>query len=302
VAPGIARGPWGAGGNAGGERTWIAPETGPRGFFAGTDVSRWRVPAELDPGNYAEVPDSEEWRSWRTELTAHAADGASFPIAITRSVRIGQRQPRDPAGVLRLELRTTLHNVGPAAIDRRLGLWNIVQVPSALPGTILIPLASNGKAAALRPYFVDLPRGVLRADKDILYLKAHGGARYKVGLPAASCAGCIAHLRPSRAGSEERFVCLRFTVDAAETYLDKPKHDPRSEAENGDPLQAYNDPGREECAFSEIEAHAPTVRLAPAESQSFLMEMFLATAPAAGMTELAEMLLSRPLDRTLLFS
>jgi len=37
--------------NAGGQRTWLAPELWPLGFF-GTGESDWAVPPELDPGSY----------------------------------------------------------------------------------------------------------------------------------------------------------------------------------------------------------------------------------------------------------
>jgi hypothetical protein len=37
--------------NAGGQRTWLAPEAGPRGLF-GRSEQEWKVPPPLDPGSY----------------------------------------------------------------------------------------------------------------------------------------------------------------------------------------------------------------------------------------------------------
>ena len=79
---------WADGGNAGGARTWIAPEGGPRGFFFGPDGASWDVPPEIDPGAYTPCPVDDGWLSFRNELTARAADGARFPIAITRSLKL----------------------------------------------------------------------------------------------------------------------------------------------------------------------------------------------------------------------
>ncbi len=43
---------WADGGNAGGQRTWIAPEGGPSGFFNSPDGTRWNVLPDLDPAHY----------------------------------------------------------------------------------------------------------------------------------------------------------------------------------------------------------------------------------------------------------
>ena len=87
VPPRVSRGAWDAGGNAGGQRTWIAPESGSRGFFFAPDGAQWGVPAEIDPGNYTTASAEEGWLSWRSAFTARAAHGARFPVAITRSMQ-----------------------------------------------------------------------------------------------------------------------------------------------------------------------------------------------------------------------
>ena len=287
VAPRVSRGAWEAGGNAGGQRTWIAPEAGPRGFFFSADGSPWGVPAEIDPGNYAPAAAEEGWLSWRSAFTARAADGARFPIAITRSMRIARRpEEPDDGPVLCIRFRHTLENTGSAPIDRRIGLWCVVQVPSELAGTILIPTRVETPAAAVRPYFGALPPGVLRAAGGVAYLKALGGRKYKVGVSSAESDGRIAFLGRSRTGTGRILVALRFPVDPSAAYLDKPSHGPEAEELNGDPVQAYNDPGRNENAFSEIEAHAPALVLAPGACQSFEIDMTIASADESAISKI----------------
>ncbi|MCX7037580.1 MAG: hypothetical protein NT005_00295 [Spirochaetes bacterium] len=273
---------WRDGGNAGGARTWIAPEGGPHSFFFSANGTRYDVPRELDPGDYQPAPADEGWIAFRNACTARAADGAVFSLAITRSMRIEERQlaqapERTPA--VRALFRHEIENTGSAPIDRRLGLWFIAQVPSEKTGTILIPLREGAPAGSVHPYFGELPPGVLRVSGHMALLKALGGQKYKIGVSAQAAAGGIAFVRPSRTGTDWILVSLGFAVDRSGGYLDRPSHGPEAESSGGDAVQAYNDPGTDHLAFSEIEAHAPAATLGPGERQSFQIEMTIAARP-----------------------
>jgi hypothetical protein len=272
VAPRFSARDWDDGGNAGGQRTWIAPELGPRGFF-GREVAGWRVPPELDPAAYAPVPEGREdegWHAWRTTLGARAADGCGFPIAITRAVRLGDEQPPGKGVVLRAELRTTLENTGQEPIEGRVGLWNIVQVPAVHRGLITIPLRPGTASEAVHPYFAPLPRGVLAMRRSSAHLRVQGGTRYKVGVSTAAAMGEIGFVGRSRMERGRIRVSLECPVDPRGLYLDRPPLETeRGQQGPGDALQAYSDSGTGAMAFAEIEAHAPAVTLAPGERQVF---------------------------------
>jgi hypothetical protein len=263
VAPEFSERGWANGGNAGGQRTWLAPELGPGGFF-GPDVGHWRVPPELDPGAYAPVPATEGWHAWRTRLLARAADGKQYPVAVTREVRIDDPQSAAPIPVLRIRFRHAVENIGATPIDKRVGLWCIAQVPSDHAAAILIPLRGGIRSDGIRPYFEELPPGALRITRGLAYLRAQGGTRYKVGAPPAVAAGGIAFIGRSRLGPGRVLVCLQFPVD------------PTGAPGPGDAVQAYNDPGLGALAFSEIEAHAPAMALGPGERQEFEIVMTVA--------------------------
>lgn len=272
VAPRFSTRAWDDGGNAGGQRTWIAPELGPRGFF-GRNVADWRVPRELDPAAFVPVPEGrgdEGWHAWRTTLVARAADGSAFPIAITRAVRLGDGRPPGRGAGLRAELRTTLENTGQVSIDGRIGLWNIVQVPSDRRGLITISLRPGTAAEAVQPYFAPLPRGVLTMRRDAAHLGVQGGMRYKVGVSATAATGTIRFVGRSRTGRGRFRVSLECPVDPRGLYLDRPPLETaRGEQGPGDAIQAYCDSGLGAMAFAEIEAHAASVTLAPAGRQVF---------------------------------
>ena len=273
---------WSEGGNAGGARTWIAPEAGPRGFFFSADGARWGVPQELDPGDYRPSPADEGWIAFRNVFTARSADGASYPVAITRSMRIEElpsaRAPEQTSAA-QILFRHEIENTGSAPIDRRLGLWCIVQVPSENKGTILIPLRDGAPPGSVHPCFAELPPGVLRTCGHAVLVKALGGQKYKIGVSAQAAAGGIVFARPSQTGKGWILVSLGFAVDPSDIYLDRPSHGPEAETSSGDAVQAYNDPGTGDLAFSEIEAHAPAVVLGPGQRQSSQIEMTIAAQP-----------------------
>lgn len=288
---------WQDGGNAGGARTWIAPEGGPHGFFFSADAAGYEVPREVDPGDFRPVTTAEGWIGFRNAFTARAADGASYPIAVTRVMRIEKvAPPRASKGACtaRIRFRHEIENAGSAPIDRRVGLWCVVQVPSEEPGTIRIPLVEGAPEGSVHPYFVELPPGVLRATERAVLLKAHGGRKYKIGVAAQAAAGGISFVRPSRIGSDWTFVSLEFSIDPSGVYLDTHSHEREAEGSCGDAVQAYNDPGTGDLAFSEIEAHAPAVPLEPGEQQAFACDLTIASGPERAVRGLAEGVGSRP--------
>lgn len=282
-----ARG-WAAGGNAGGARTWIAPEGGPHGFFYPDGGDSWDVPPGIDPGSYTAVPGAPGWTCLRTSFTARAPDGAAFPLLLTRCLRI-EADPGLP-GLARIRIRQVLENAGTAPVDGRASPWCIVQVPSEAAGTIAMGLRAGlglGRES-MAPYFGTGNAIRARASGAVLLVKAQGGSRWKLGIPAPAAAGTIAFARPSRlvpppvapSRLESRdawtSVCLRFAVDPAGSYLEKSAYGP-GEPAAGDAVQAYNDPGTADAAFSEIEAHAPAAPIPPGGKLEAEVEMRIAS-------------------------
>ena len=249
------------------------------------------MPPEIDPGAYMPCPVDDGWLAFRNELTARAADGARYPIAITRGLRL---QPLEAGNGIAaggtILVRQEVRNLGPVTLDRHVGLWYIAQVPSERPGTIVIPVWEGAAPGSVNPYFGSDLSGVLRQRGSTIIAKALGGRKWKLGVPAAAAAGGISFVREGSHGARTdrggegdswTVVSLRFAVDPDGTYLDRASGG-RSMPSNGDAVQAYNYPGTGDAAFSEIEAHAPAVRLEPGERQVFDIEMTVASGTLAG--------------------
>ena len=252
--------------NAGGQRTWIAPEAGPPGFFY--QGSTWSVPPDLDPGHYGAASAEPGWRSWRTELSAVNAAGSSRRISLTRSVKL-EEVPGFPGAVI-IRFRHELGNLGSSPLDRRIGLWGLIQLPCEEPCTIFLSLRHRG--ALLAPYFGEVPTLDSGDDGKLIWMRAMGGTRFKAGISPSDFAGAVGFVRRSRlSGAPRSFVTLTamtFETDPGGTYVDRSPASWAAPVGSGDAAQVYGDSGTGPMAFCEIEAHAPAPLLEPGASKA----------------------------------
>ena len=82
--------------NAGGQRTWLAPELGPRGFFGATEGD-WAVPPALDPGAYRLEEAQSSSARCRGDCRLASADGTEHRLEIERRVELLD-PPREKPG------------------------------------------------------------------------------------------------------------------------------------------------------------------------------------------------------------
>ena len=268
VPPALSMRGWADGGNAGGQRTWIAPEGGPSGFFVSPDGTKWNVPTNLDPAHYRPVPAPSGGVSFMTEVTARTARGASRRISLLRSMTL-EEDSVGPGPALTIRFRHELGNAGRSTLERTIGLWSIIQLPCEVQGTIFF--AARRQEAALKTYFGSLPGESTGNAGSTAWLRVKGGTRFKAGMSPSDFAGTIGFARPGRmkekGGAPFILTVMRFDVDPAGTYVDKSSYTVPSAPPNGDAAQAYCDAGTGDLAFCEIESHAPAPSLAPGASE-----------------------------------
>jgi hypothetical protein len=251
--------------NAGGQRTWVAPELGPGGFF-GSAEQGWTVPPELDPGSYRLLGADGITACCRTTCRLRSRDAAEYRLEIERRVQIHDPSGNRP-GAVRLCLRHSLCNRGERPIPARIGLWGIVQIPSLPEGLLLLP------DLPYRVYFGELPADWVRRETGRLCAKTAPGQLFKIGQRPMQPNAAVAHVRPAAGGAVQ--VTLRFPVTPAGPYLDRPPAEPGNP---GDALQAYNSPLAGPAAFCELECHAPAPRLQPGEQSSAELEIDISKA------------------------
>jgi hypothetical protein len=273
--------------NAGGERSWIAPEIGPGGFFTSPGGNSWNVPKDLDPGAYRSYVLPDGGLGWKNEFEAISADGRRYHLALHRSSRIIPGQSTyDGVSSLNVRLDRALENMGEEPLSGQVGMWEIVQVPNAKGGIVLIPVGRESKPEAVRPYYYELPDHVLGFGPGLATLRTRSGKAYKIGVLKEASTGSITALRRTGIGSDQfMLVALHFDIEPGAVYLDKPSWDGPAGSSNGDPVQAYNSPGRGDNAFAEIEAHAPAAFLPPGGSQKTSFGLTIAEGTEGAMEE-----------------
>ena len=282
----------------GGQRTWLAPELGPKGFF-GTGVEDWKVPPELDPGSYRRIETSAGELAFQNDLTIKRLDGLPISLGIVRSTRLETVQEGDSRPGIRIRINSRLINRMDRLLEEEVGLWSILQTPAEATGTFLIPIKNTGRGEPYRLYFGELPDDWLGENPTLLYIKALAGKWYKIGIAAPVTTGTVALLRPSRVDESSILTVLRCEVEPSARYIDKP---PLQEVDNGDVLQCYNSPDAKTLNFCELEAHSPVVQLAPGAEQTSGIEILLFKDGIERISSLARQLVSPEFDANRLFT
>jgi hypothetical protein len=220
--------------NVGGDRLWFGPERD--WFWAGTGgLDDHQVPAEIDPGNWKALSDSE----WRLEARLrNRTTGDLTEIDVTRRVIIVEQSPN------RIEYRTT--NTLRVLSGQAVSAWNVLQVP--LGGQLTIGLAAE---LSYRDYLdpVDPSRFTVRGGQAVL--QSTGEHMFKIGLPARVFGGWLFYARGD--------IVIERTVPVHQNrhYCDGPRDaDP---AAPGDVLQIFEDDGHY-GGYTEIEHHSPAAR------------------------------------------
>ena len=268
--------------NAGGQRTWLAPEGGPAGIFCGMDLAAWTVPPALDPGRFQPAAGPH---AWRAELEVRPADGSRHRIGLVRSMTL-EDHPGIPGGML-IRFRHELSNRGDSVLNRRISLWGLVQLPCEDEGgAVFVGLSRAGAMPA--SYFGEMPAPVHGDEGSTAWFGLRGGSRFKAGVSAADFSGTMGFVRRPRAAfrlGELLVTAMSFRVEPAGTYLEHAPSLWPAGSSSGDAAQVYQDPGTGPLAFCEIEAHSPAPRLAPGEAVAEVMLISVARVNERDLSE-----------------
>jgi hypothetical protein len=275
----------------GGEnRLWLGPEGGKFSLFftkdAKMEFANWKTPAAFDnePWTLKEKNDSKASLEKMMQLTNYA--GTTLNISINRSVAIlDETQINSILGLkedtavkaVGYQTENSLHNTGSNAWTQETGAPCIWMLDMFNPGentTVVIPYtAIKNSKPATTDYFGEIAPERIKLEKDMLYFKADGKSRGKLGIhPAAA---------KSMAGSynadQKVLTITQFDVDTAAQYLNQEWNTTKPPF-SGDAVNAYNDgplaDGKQMGPFYEIESVSPAAFLKPGESLSHKHAVF----------------------------
>jgi hypothetical protein len=275
----------------GGEnRIWLGPEGGPFSLFFPEgfvmDFSNWKIPAAFDTEPWETVSASGTEVEMKKDMNFKNYAGSQLAISVGRKVKV-----LDQAAI-RQSLNTdydknvkavgystenVLTNSGTREWNDSTGMpciWILDMFPPSVNTTVIIPFKNDSIAQpATTNYFGEIPPDRIKYAGDVLFFKADGKHRSKLGIPV--------HAAKKIAGSydaDKKILTITvFDIDPNAKYLNQ-VWDSQMPPFGGDAVNAYNDGplenGRQLGPFYELESASPAAVLAPGQSLTHRHSVF----------------------------
>lgn len=288
----------------GGQRSWVSPEGGPKGFLFQPDWKGTRDFSMMDPGNYRVVGHKEnEYLALENTFQTVSNDGKeNYNLILTREMQFEEDPFKEEPEAknltyhyLGIDFVHRLKNNSPAGLDRILALWCLIQVPPK--GTMIVPVHQVTREAWRGNYFEPIPEEFAKSNPDSISFFLHGSQRYKVGIRPESSQGAIAYLVKAETG-DASLVVMTFPVKPEGRYVDKP----RAEQEmNGDAIQIYSHLEEGRLAFGEMECHSWGLELPPGGEAAFPAKIYAYKASLEVIQKIGKRLVCPQFDKAYLY-
>ena len=189
--------------NYGGEeRFWLGPEGGQYSIYFPPDADfvfeNWQVPAPIDSDAYELVESSKTKAVFKKDISLKNYSGFDFKLRVDRTVNLLSRDHIQKKTGIKLEEGISsvayqtvniITNTGEQEWKKETGLlsvWILGQLISSPTNTVIVPFI-EGPEDELGPivndsYFGKVPSDRLKVGKGIIYFKADGNQRGKIGL------------------------------------------------------------------------------------------------------------------------
>jgi hypothetical protein len=267
------------------ERIWLGPEGGPFSvYFApgvNQDFSNWYVPAWLDTEGFDLVSRSPVKAGFAKEFRLVNYAGTLLDIGIERTIELldlkvitqtlGFALPGS-VNCVAYQSDNVLINLGENTWTRDSGMLSIWMLSMLTPSpdvTIFIPYREGGhqKAGKLLndDYFGKVPADRLIIDKEIIYFRADGKHRSKIGIPPQRAM----KFSGSYDARNKALTILWCDLPGDSADYVNSKWGEQDDPFSGDAINAYNDgpveDGTQMGPFYELESSSPAAALKPGE-------------------------------------
>jgi hypothetical protein len=273
--------------NYGGEeRFWLGPEGGQYSIYFPPDADfvfdNWQVPAPIDSDAYELVESSTTQAVFKKNIKLKNYSGFDFNLRVDRTVTLLSGDDvnkktgiaiEDGISLVAYQSINTITNTGKVSWKKETGLlsvWILGQLISSPTNTVIVPFI-EGPEEELGPivndeYFGKVPSDRLKVDKGIIYFKADGNQRGKIGLTHSRAKNYLGSY-----DSSQKLLTL--------VYYNKPEeHDGyvnsmweiQDDPYGGDVINSYNDgpldDGSQLGPFYELETSSKAASLDPGAS------------------------------------
>lgn len=271
------------------ERLWLGPEGGPFSLYFSQGEEQvfenWQVPPAIDTEPFEIVSQSDTRIDMTRMVTLTNYSGHLFDLRIDRSVRLlndivikrlAQVPLNSKLSMVGYESVNTLVNTGTDPWTEQTGLLSVWMLSMFTPSpevVVFIPFDSaveNATAEITSDYFGPISSERLKVGKDVIYFKADGKSRGKLGLsPRVSKGMCGSYDAQNRI-----LTLLWYNKPTGLLPYVNSKWGEQSNPFKGDALNAYNDgpveDGSQMGPFYELESSSPAAALQPGDSISHI--------------------------------
>jgi len=302
-------------GYGGENRFWLGPEGGKYSLFFPKDsqmvFDHWKTPAAFDSESW-EVKSKEDKSVTMTKkmmLTNYT--GSSLEIDVTRTISLLARNElfqqlglEDKPGLQAVGYLAVnaISNAGKSAWTNKTGMpciWMLDMFNPSDRTVILVPYRNAGDTSskiATSDYFGQIPDDRLKHSNGMLFFKADGKSRGKLGL-APDRATPFAGSYDAR---NNILTIAHFDVDVKGKYLNQEWKTDRP-VYAGDAVNAYNDgplaDGSQMGPFYEIESVSPAAALKPGESLTHHHAVYHFTGPEPALDSISRKIFNVSLDQ-----
>lgn len=268
------------------DRFWLGPEGGQFSIYFKAndpfDFEHWQVPATVDWGGWQIVNQKDSSVQLRTNASLTNTKGTVFNLEIDRTVRLLDAttiaqvlglDKIDNIDIVGYESINTITNVGKEPWNKQGGLlsiWILGMYNPSAKATVVIPF-QTGSTEEKGPivndaYFGKIPRDRLVIANGVLFFRADGKQRGKIGIPRPRAKDTIG----SYDSANRVLTLVQYTLPPDSKHYVNSMWEIQKEPFNGDVVNSYND-GPPEAGkkalggFYELETSSPAAELAPGE-------------------------------------
>jgi hypothetical protein len=300
----------------GGEnRLWLGPEGGRFSLFfppgAKMEFTNWKTPAGFDtePWKVTTHTDTTVELTKQLWLTNYA--GQKLNITIGRLIMMWTREGVEKR--LQVSLDTSVAAVGYETENILLNtgaypwtdttgmpcIWMLDMLKPSASTVIIVPYQSGAgdtSKPATTDYFGEIPKDRIKFENGVIFFKADGKSRGKLGVHPSRALGIIG----SYDALNGVLTIAKFQVDNQAPYLNQEWNTVKPSF-SGDAVNAYNDgplaDGSQMGPFYELESVAPAWSLAADSLKSYGHDVFHFTGPEASLDKISRKVLGVSIDQ-----
>ncbi len=275
------------------ERFWLGPEGGQFSLYFKEgdkfEMGNWKVPAVIDTESFQLTEKTESSAKFYKKFDLANYSGTVFQLEVNRTVKLLTSKlieanlgiACDQLHMVAYESANEVKNVGTNDWNKQEGMLSIWMLGMYTPSDkacVVIPVKSGSDKELGEKvnddYFGKISEDRLKVVDDIIYFRADGKSRGKLGISPQRAS----NLMGSYDAKNKSLTILECNLPANKTDFVNSAWEMQENPFNGDALNSYNDGPLEDGAqmgpFYELESSSPALELKAQESYTHVQRTY----------------------------